>query len=280
LNHDSIHDFYFTLHQENQGMDKISAVIITFNEERHITACIESVLLVADEVLVIDSGSTDRTAEICGRLGARFIPTPWQGYSGSKNYGNQLADHNWILSLDADEQLSDDLIESILEEKNSFKADAYLISRMTRYCNQWIKFGGWYPDRKIRLWDRRKGSWQGTVHEEVVMNPDSKTGKLKGDILHFSIDSIEQHQQQINTYSTLYARHAFENGRRTTIWAMLFKPFGRFIVTYLLKAGFLDGMNGFLIAWMSAHGIFLRHAKLRQMYAQRINKYPDRKTSL
>lgn len=245
-------------------MPLLSVVIITFNEERNIARCIGSVKEVADEVLVVDSHSTDRTEEICLSLGARFVKNDWAGYSAQKNFANALAKHDLILSIDADEALSDDLRKSILKVKEKQDHDGYTMNRLTNYCGAWIRHGSWYPDRKLRLFDRRKGSWQGAIHESIRL--EGSTGFLKGDLLHYSYYSVSDHVRQANHFTDLTAREAFERGKNAGTLKLLFSPCIKFLRDYIFLRGFLDGYPGFLVCRISAWATFLKYAKLRQLH--------------
>ena len=240
--------------------------IITKNEEKNIQRCLESVKGVVDEIVVIDSFSTDKTQEICEQYNVNFVQKEWLGYSATKNYGNKLAKYEWILSLDADEALSENLRKLILKEKKNYQHEAYVFHRLTSYCGKWIRHCGWYPDPKMRLWKKSMGEWQGDIHETVHLNSDTDTGKLSGNILHYSINSIFQHMDQVNKFSEIHAQSAFDNGKQSKILALYLKPFERFFTTYFFKLGILDGYYGFLISTLTAHSIFLRHVKLRQLW--------------
>ncbi len=244
--------------------EKISLVVITKNEEKNIQRCLESVKGVVDEIVVIDSFSTDKTQEICQQYNVKFICKQWMGYSETKNYGNEMAKNQWILSIDADEALSDKLRKSIIKIKKSFKHDAYTFNRLTNYCGKWIKHSGWYPDPKMRLWKKSIGGWEGDIHETVVLPKNVSEGSLKGNLLHFSVYSINQHINQINNFSEIHAQSAFDKGKRTNMFKILMKPVERFFITYIFKLGILDGFYGFLISSLTAHSIFLRLTKLRQ----------------
>lgn len=248
-------------------MEKISAVIITFNEERNIERCIKSLHGIVDEVIVIDSFSTDKTAEICNNQGVRFYQARWQGYSATKNYGNSLATNNYIFSIDADEVLSEELKKEILTLKNSAKlSDAYYINRLTNYCGSWIHHCGWYPDTKLRLWNKQKGEWKGNIHEEVVMDSGSSFANFKGDLLHYSYYSIQQHINQANKFTDLTANEAFIKGKKAGLLKIFFSPCFKFIRDYFLKMGFMDGYHGFVICRISAFATYLKYTKLRELH--------------
>ncbi len=247
-------------------MVKISAVIITFNEEHNIECCIRSLQGIADEIIVIDSFSTDETPKICNSLGARFFQIKWEGYAATKNYGNSMASHNYILSVDADEVLSDALQKEIIGFKNQDNhLDAYSVNRLTNYCGSWIHHCGWYPDTKLRLWNKMKGKWEGNIHEEVVMDKDSTFTNLKSDLLHYSYYSIQQHVNQANKFTDLTAIEAYNNGKKAGIVKIIFSPWIKFFRDYFLKLGFLDGYHGFVICKISAFATFMKYIKIKEL---------------
>jgi glycosyltransferase involved in cell wall biosynthesis len=252
---------------------RISAVIITYNEARNIGRCIDSLQGVADEIVVLDSGSTDTTSSICAEKGVVFHLHPFDDYAAQKNRAVALASHDIILSLDADEALSATLRDSILAAKANWNADAFVMKRLTSYCGHWVRHGGWYPDPKLRLYDRRKGQWAGLkIHEQVEMKLGASTARIKGDLLHYSFYDIEQHMDTVNKFSTLKARLMLEKGERGGLIAMLFMPIVRFLTHYIVKSGFRDGRAGLNIAINSAHGAYLRYAKLRELRLLKENR--------
>jgi glycosyltransferase involved in cell wall biosynthesis len=248
---------------------KISAVIIAKNEERNISDAIKSVSW-ADEILVVDSESADRTREIAESLGARTIVHPWAGFSAQKQFAADSAENDWIFSLDADERVSKPLIKEI-DSLRSLPEDklaaGYRISRLSYYMGRPIRHGGWYPDRQLRLFDRRRGRWKDTlIHESVEMRSGSKVEKLKHDILHFSVENAAHHHRMIGErYAPLAARQMFEKGRRTSPMRVGIAAPLAFFQTYILKAGFLDGLPGYCIARFAAHHAFLKHTLLWEM---------------
>ena len=247
-------------------MSAISAVIISFNEETNIERCIKSLLNVADEILVVDSNSTDKTVEISKNLGARVIIHDFEGYKEQKNYAAGMAVHNYILSLDADEALSMELESSILAEKSNLGFDAYSFNRLNHYCGQWIKHSNWYPDRKLRFFNREKGEWKGiNPHDRYVMIPGSRVKHLNGNLLHWVLDTYEQHIEKANKFSSIAAREYFKMGKKTNVFKMSTHMIWRFLKAYFLKRGFLDGYNGFAISSLSAYTSFLKYLKLRQL---------------
>lgn len=248
-------------------MRKLSAVIITYNEARNIKRCIASLQDVADEIVVVDSFSTDATPSFCKGLNVQFHQREWKGYSKQKNYGNGLASNDWILSIDADEALSDELKGAILFEKQNGKGYNYSFNRLTNYCGKWIKHSGWYPDTKIRMFNRTMADWQGEVHEILTVEGAS-VKKLKGDLLHYSYHSVSDHVIRTNTYSTLGANELFDKGKKASMIKLLFNPWLKFNKMYFIKLGFLDGVAGFTIALVTAYGTFLKYIKFYYLNKQ------------
>jgi len=248
---------------------KISAVIIAGNEEAKIAAAIASVDW-ADEVLVIDSESDDRTVEIAENLGARVIVRPWPGFSEQKQFGADAAENDWILSLDADEQVSAALRTEIIAIRDGIdgpQADAYRIPRLSTYMDRPIRHSGWYPDWQLRLFDRRKGRWNGRlVHESVTMDKAARIVKLGSDILHDTAEDALHHHRMIGErYAPLAAEEMFRTGRRTSRSKVATAGLIAFFSSYILKAGFLDGFPGFCIARFAAHHAFLKHLRLWEL---------------
>jgi glycosyltransferase involved in cell wall biosynthesis len=256
-------------------MIKISVVIITLNEERNIARCLQSVQRVADEIIVIDSLSTDRTADIAKAHGATIVLQPFLGYVEQRNFANGQASNDWLLVLDADEALSPELEKSIIDTKNDPKYSAYKFSRLTNYCGKWIKHSGWYPDKKIRLINRTSGRWAGhKVHEYWQQNQDEPIGELKGDLLHYSFYTISQHIKQIENFSELWARAAAEKGKDCSRLKVWYAPKWSFFATYIINGGFLDGYSGFLVCKYTAWYTMIKYAKTRQ-YARWLREGKD-----
>lgn len=242
---------------------KISAVVITYNEEDKIGRCLDSLRDVADEIIVIDSLSTDRTVEICKSKGATVISQEFLGYIEQKNFALDKSNFDYVLSVDADEVLSPELIKSIIDIKSNFNSDAYEFNRLTNYCGKWIKHGGWYPDVKTRIWNKNDGRWGGTnPHDKVILENGKKVKKLQGDLLHYSIDSISQHIYQIQNFTTIAAQTLHKKGHKTSISTILFNSWFKFIRDYFLRLGFLDGFYGFVVAFNSAFATYLKYLKL------------------
>ncbi|TNE68469.1 MAG: glycosyltransferase family 2 protein [Bacteroidetes bacterium] len=245
---------------------QLSAVIITLNEERNIGRCLDSLKGIVDEVVVVDSYSTDRTEEICREKGARFIQHPFEGYIEQKNFALEQARYNWVLSLDADEALSDRLRTSILEARNNWRHDGYSMSRRANYCGQWINHSGWYPDRKLRLFDRRLGAWGGTnPHDQVELHQGSTTALLHGDLLHYSYYTVEDHLQRARKYALLGARSMYKKGRRATWLHLLFSPAAKFVRNYFFRRGFLDGRAGWTICRIATLETFWKYRALLRL---------------
>ncbi len=245
---------------------KISATIITYNEEEYIASAIKS-LDWADEIVVVDSESVDKTVEIAESLGAKVITQKWLGFGKQKQFAVDSAENDWIFSLDADEVVSDELRQEILKLKDGGikqLADGYKISRQTFYMNQPIKHSGWYPDRKLRFYNRTKGFWKEMlVHESVQMSNDAKVELINKDILHYSIKNASHHHQMIGErYAPLSAEEMFQNGRTTTAIKIMTIGFTTFVKSYILKQGFRDGLAGFCISRFAAHHAFLKHLLL------------------
>ena len=205
-------------------MIKLSVVIITFNEEQNIGRCIRSVQEIADEIIVVDSFSTDGTEDICKKLGAHFIRNAFEGYIEQKNFAATHTSFNHILSLDADEELSEKLKVSIRDVKETWMHESYSMNRLSNYCGKWIRHGSWYPDRKIRLFEKGKGKWGGhNPHDKFIPANENDTGFLKGDLHHYSYYSIEGHVAQANKFSTIGAKSAYDAGKGSGILKIIFK---------------------------------------------------------
>jgi glycosyltransferase involved in cell wall biosynthesis len=243
---------------------KISATIITLNEESNIKSACES-LAWADEVLVVDSNSTDATRTIAEACGARVITNAWPGFGAQKQFAVEQAKHEWVFSLDADERVSDELRQSIAALRNAkATADGYLVARRTYYQQRWIRGGGWYPDRQLRLFKKSMGHWkQRHIHESVTMNPGARVEKLSGDLLHYTSQNAAHHHRMIGErYAPLAARQMFEEGRRTSVLGVATAGPAAFIRSLILKGGLRDGFAGFTIATFAAHHAFLKHLML------------------
>ncbi len=250
-------------------MKALSAVVITWNEEENIGRCIDSLWRVADEIIVLDSYSFDNTVAIAKQKGATVKQDGFHGYIEQKNKALAMASHHYVLSLDADEVLSEELIESILAEKRGFRNGAYCMNRCNNYCGKFIKHGLWYPDRKLRLFDKRIASWGGmNPHDKIELEGNNRAVFLKGDILHYAYSSIDEYIIRNDEMSTIAAWSLFEAGKKKH-WSKIFlSPAWSFFKGYILKLGFLDGRYGFVIATQTASQSFLKYQKLRRLQKQ------------
>lgn len=252
-------------------MPKLSVVIITYNEERNIGRCLKSVQDIADEIVVVDSHSEDRTVEISKSFGARVISHSFEGHIRQKNFAISQASFPHQLSLDADEALTDELKKEILKVKENWEFDGYHMNRLANYCGKWIRYSGWYPDTKLRLYDSRKGAWGGmNPHDKFEMEPGSKTGHLKGDLLHYTYYTIEEHVIQSDKYSSIAAGEIVRKGKRLFFVQLFINPIAKFIRNYFLRLGFLDGFYGFIICQGAAHETFLKYVKA--WHIKRLNR--------
>ncbi|MFA6238951.1 MAG: glycosyltransferase family 2 protein [Bacteriovorax sp.] len=249
-------------------MIKLTVAIITYNEEKNIGRCISSVKEIADEVLVVDSFSTDNTEAICKEAGARFVQNPFKGHIEQKNYALTLATHQHVLSLDADEALSPLLLEEIKKTKKNFEFSGYRFNRLTNYNGHWVKHCGWYPDTKLRLVDKSKAMWRGTNPHDILEmngNGNEKVGFLQGDLLHYSYESITAHVTQTDKFTSIAASAAFKAGKKSSMFKIITRPALKFMRDYFYKLGFLDGRYGFIICSINALSAMLKYSKLRDL---------------
>ena len=248
-------------------MQPLSVSIITFNEEKNIARCLDSVKDIANEIVVIDSNSTDNTENICKQYGVKFFKQSFLGYIEQKNFALQHCKHTAVLCLDADECLSPTLIESIkLAKQSNFISDAYTMNRCTNFCGKWIKYGTWYPDRKLRLFNKQKGKWAGTnPHDKIEMPISVKPLFLKGDIYHYSYYTIEEVLTQQNKFTTIQAKAMHDAGKRSNMFKLFANPLTAFISGYIFKLGFLNGADGFFIASTVAYNTMIKYYKLMRL---------------
>ena len=255
-------------------MQKLSVVIIAFNEEHNIGRCIDSVAGIAGEVLVVDSGSTDATKAICESKGARVIYHAFEGHIEQKNYAASQAANEWVLSLDADEALSKELRNSILGLLNDEAGldqwggvYGYSMNRLTNYCGHWVRHCGWYPDTKLRLFSRSRGAWGGTnPHDKYELaDKSAPIGFLKGDILHYSYYTVAEHYKQMEYFATIAAKANIAKGKKANSSNLVINPVAKFIRHYIIKLGFLDGATGFTISRISAWGTYLKYFKMLEI---------------
>lgn len=249
-------------------MKKLSVVIIARNEEASLPRCLESVRW-ADEIIVGDSGSSDRTVEVARDLGAKVFCYDWRGFGPAKQGAVDRAEGEWILSLDADEEVTRELameIRSVLERDDHVAG--YYLPRRTEFLGRWMLHGGWYPDHVLRLFRKDRGSFTSAlVHEAVRV--DGPTVRLTNDLLHYSYPTLDRYLDKFNRYTTLAANEAFQMGQRTSLTRLIVNPCAKFIKQYILKAGFLDGAEGLLLAILSAGYVSIKYAKLRDLWRQK-----------
>lgn len=250
-------------------MNLLSAVIITRNEEENISRCLDSLKDVADEIIVLDSFSTDNTIAIASQKGAKVVQSSFSGYIEQKNKALQLCSFDYVLSLDADEALSPLLIESILKAKKDFKHAPYFMNRYNHYCGRFIKHGLWFPDQKVRLFDKRFAYWGGMNPHDKIQLPNNITAHfLKGNILHYSFNNLREHKDRNERMSSIAAREIFERGQKKH-WSKIFlSPAWSFFNGYILRLGFLDGYDGYIIARETARMSYLKYQKLKALHKQ------------
>ena len=245
-------------------MQKISATIITYNEEKNIRRCIESLHGIADEIIVVDSLSTDTTKSICKELNTTFIEQAFLGYIEQKNFAIEQANYNFVLSLDADEALDKTLQESILHAKQQgLIYDSFSMNRCTSFCGKWIKHGTWYPDKKIRLFNKNNAKWAGVnPHDRIEISNNASCNFLKGDILHYSYNNLEEVIAQANKFTSIQAKAMYAQGKRANLLNLVLNPAIAFVTGYIFKAGFLDGADGYILAKIIAWQTRMKYAKL------------------
>ncbi len=245
---------------------KISFCIITYNEEENIKELIENIKELADEIVVVDRFSDDKTKEIALSMGVSFYEKEWVDYTTQKNTAKELAKNGWVFFLDADERLSDSLKEELkrLKERDKIDEDGFYVKRRAMYVGKWIKHSGWYPDKSIRLFRKDKGTFYGKyVHEGLKLG--GKIGELKGDILHFAYSSFREHFDKTKKYAYLSALRMIDEGKSFSILKLIFSPFFRFIKHFFLRLGFLDGVHGLVISYLSSYYVFLKYVYLWEL---------------
>jgi len=243
----------------------ISVCLIAGNEAHRIARALESVAgWTAEIVVVINDMVTDGTNQVAAAHGARIFSQPWQGYAAQRNFAAQQATQPWILAIDADEVISDDLRQEIMAVFAAGPCKpplaAYSFPRLSFFCGRWIRHGNWYPDRKVRLWRKGEAEWQGNPHERLVVQGNVR--RLKSDLLHYSNDDIDQLLAKISLFSTLFVRQSQAQGKRFGWLDLAVRPVWKFIRAYFLRLGFLDGWQGYFIAWMEAFSTVTRYAKV------------------
>ncbi len=247
-------------------MKRLSAVLISYNEEARIGRALESLAGLADEILVVDSNSTDRTEEICAKHSVRFVQKEWQGYRDQKQYATDLARNEWIISLDCDETVSPELRTELLDWKNDSTntTQAFLVPRLTCFMGRWIRHTSWYPDYQLRLFNRGCGRWEGgRVHESF--KTDAAQSRLENQIYHVTYSTISEYLHKLDEFSTLSALDNRDRGRRPSHVLLVLQPPIVFLQNYFLKRGFLDGLPGFVVSSFAAISTFFKHLKLIEL---------------
>ena len=249
-------------------MNRFSACLITLNEEHNLPRALASLEGIADEIVVVDSGSTDRTEEIAKEHGAAFLHRAWTNYGDQKNFAAAQASQEWIFSMDADEELSSNLQSSLLEwKKRDAEFEVYEVSRRTWYLGAWIRHSGWYPDFQRRLYRRDAARFSGRIHEALRF--EGEPGRLSGDLLHYTVRTFAEHEENVERYTTLAAQQMFEEGRRNWRGAVWFATPWSFFQNYILRGGVLDGYRGGLISRMAARSVRLKYSKLAKLVKTR-----------
>lgn len=252
---------------------KITVTLRTFNEERNVRDCLESVAW-ADEIVVVDAESADRTAGIAREYTDRVIVRPWAGHIATSQFATDQASNLWVLSMDADERVSKELRDEILSlDLDAGSHDAYEMPRLHWFMKRWIRHSAWYPDRKIRLFRRDRCSWGGYAPHDKVQVPGS-LGRLRGDLHHYIYRDLNHFAATKNSYSTLTALDHFRSGRRANLVDLTLRPLYAFLYRYLVRLGFLDGLPGFVICVMESHAVFMKYVKLLEL-ERRLGRFAE-----
>jgi glycosyltransferase involved in cell wall biosynthesis len=248
----------------------VSVCIIAGNEAARIHGALESVAGWTSEIIVVlDEKPGDNTGEIALSFGAKVFREPWKGHAAHRNFASEKAGQPWLFGLDADEEVSPELRDEIIRVLTTSKTyslpAAYSFPRCTFYCGRWIRHGDWYPDRKVRLWQRGQGQWAGSPHEKLIIQ--GSVGRLQSELLHYSMDSLEHQIKKTISSANYFVQECADHRREVSQADLVFRPWWRFMRGYFLRRGFLDGHQGFIIAWMTAFYTFLRYAKVREAQA-------------
>jgi len=245
-------------------MNRLTVCVVAQNEQENLPRCLRSLQDIADEIIVVDGGSTDRTQEIATEFGAKVSVRPFTNHADQKNFAASLSSHEWVFLVDADEELSEELKESVREWRGSApQYEVYEMSRLTWYLGAWIRHSRWYPDRQRRIYRRDKAIFNGAIHS--ALRYGGKIGRLRGDLLHYTVRDFSQHEAKLEKYTNTIAQEMFDQGRRDWRAAMWLAPSWSWIHHFVLGAGFLDGHRGALIAKMAACGVRLKFQKLGKL---------------
>lgn len=252
----------------------LSAFVITFNEEDNLADCLES-LKFCDEVIVVDSFSTDKTVEIAKNFGAKVIQREWPGYRAQKEFGLSQTSHEWVLNLDADERVSDELraeVERVLSTDNNSLYDGYEVNRVVYYLQRWWRHGGWYPEFRLRLLRKSKTKWGGIdPHEKPIVQ--GKTERLKGELLHYTYTDLDDQLSRLHKFSSIAAMEDYKRGKRSSLMSILISPIFRFVKFYFLKQGFREGVAGFVVGMNELFYTFMKYAKLWEIEKFKKDKF-------
>lgn len=248
-------------------MEKISGVIITYNEEKRIEHCLKSLVPFCDEIVLVDSFSTDQTLEIASKYTSKIYQRKFDTYVAQKGYATSLAENKWVFWIDADERVSDELIQAILQlKRDGFKADGYKINRLSYYINGFYKYSGWYPDAKIRLFNKNQGCWGGEdPHDKIIMNSDARIDRIRKDVIHFTYRNLDHQIEKMNQFTSRSANEILKTGKQFIILRMFFNTIFKFIKCYIFQGGFLAGTKGLINSAFNAFYIFSKYAKLWEM---------------
>jgi len=242
-------------------MESISTVIICRDDEGTIGACLESVSSFSSEIIVVDSGSTDNTLPIAANFTENIYSNPFKGFADQKNFAVSKASNDWIFAIDADESVTDPLYRKIVElQERGFRRDAYTVNRLTYYLTDWFPWGGWYPDRRIRLFNRKKASWKGQVYDYVALAPGARAGRIDADLLYYTFRSLAHQIEKMQTYTSLDAELRHRKLRHAGLFLVM-APLYRFVKTYLFLRAYKAGLRGFIFAVMAAIAVFVKYAK-------------------
>lgn len=250
------------------GTPVITAFIVCCNEEAHIERCLQSVAW-CEEIIVVDSGSTDKTLEICKKFTSQIFHREWTGYVEQKQFALSQCTGEWILNLDADEEISPELKEEVQQvlardKLGKVKENGFFISRVVFYLGRWWRKGGWYPEYRLRFARRHKTSWAGTdPHEKAIV--EGPTGKLKGELLHYTYKNITDQIARLNRYSSTAAQQLYVKGKKASVSKLIGRPLARFFKFYILKRGYRDGVAGFIVALLETYYVFLKYVKLWEL---------------
>ena len=250
-------------------MLQLSAVVITYNEEKNIRRCIKSIQPVADEIIVVDSFSKDGTRQICEEEGVKFVEHAFEGHIQQKNFAVSIASNDFVLSLDADEFLSEELANSILEAKKSGTRQAYSMNRLNGIAGRWIRSTDWYPDKKIRMWNKNIGKWGGyNPHDTVIVNPGTQVQHLSGNLMHDSYQNYQEMKVKALQYAKIFA-NANQHKKSSSTFKAIFKSIYTFIRNYFIKYGFINGMDGLVISYTNAYYTYHKYSMLKKLNQDR-----------